>query len=215
MIVKFCGLKRAADIEAVNRIRPDLVGFVMVPGRRRSVEPDEVAKMRSHLAPEIKVVGVFVDEEISVVKDLLNRGIIDIAQLHGEESNGYIRELREAAGAGGDPRWCGGERAVPKIRIIKAFGIRSEADLRTVEESEADLVLLDSPGGGTGETFNWRLLKEVKRPYILAGGLNAENIEEAVRMLDPFGVDVSSGIETDGVKDEKKMRAFMEAAGRR
>ena len=194
MIIKYCGMQRKEDIEAVNRVRPDLVGFILVPGRRRYVAPETIQELRRVLLPEIKAVGVFINEDIRVVQDLLSRGIIDIAQLHGNESDAYIRELKRATGA----------------KVIKAFGVRDQGDLLKVETCEADLVLLDSPGGGTGETFGWRCLKDVKRPYILAGGLNTENIEEAVRMLHPFGVDVSSGIETDGKKDEEKMRSFME-----
>ena len=124
---------------------------------------------------------------------LLTDGIIDIAQLHGTESDDYIKEVREKTGA----------------KIIKAFGIRSEEDIRKAETSSADLVIVDSPGGGTGSTFDWELLKRIRRPYILAGGLNKDNVEEAVKVLNPYGVDVSSGIETDGYKDISKMRAFM------
>ena len=193
MIVKFCGLRRIEDIEAVNSIKPDLAGFILVPGRRRYISPDKVCELRQHLDKDIKVVGVFVDEDIETVKGLLSDGIIDIAQLHGSESEGYIRELKGSAGA----------------YVIKAFGILSEEDIALAESSSADMVILDSPGGGTGDIFNWSLLKKIKRPYILAGGLNVDNISEAVRTLDPYGVDVSSGIETDGSKDKAKMEAFM------
>ncbi len=128
-----------------------------------------------------------------MVAKLLHDGIIDIAQLHGNESEDYIRELKSRTGA----------------QVIKAVGIRSSEDVERAERSPADLVIVDSPGGGTGNTFDWELLKKIKRPYILAGGINAENIEEAVEMLHPYGVDVSSGIETDGYKDKEKMKAFM------
>ncbi|MBO4494768.1 MAG: phosphoribosylanthranilate isomerase [Clostridiales bacterium] len=196
MIVKFCGMQRKEDIDAVNEIKPDLAGFILVPGRRRYVEPKTLEELKAELDPAIRAVGVFIDEEISVVTDLLKRGIIDIAQLHGNESSEYIRELKKTTGA----------------KVIKAIGIHDDSDLQKVEECEADMVLLDSPGGGTGETFNWRRLQEVKRPFILAGGLNTENIEEAIRTIHPYGVDVSSGIETDGKKDAEKMRSFMEIA---
>lgn len=193
MIVKFCGLRRREDIDAVNEIKPDLAGFIIVPGRKRYIAPDKVCELRQHLDKAIKAVGVFVDEDIEVVKGLLSDGIIDIAQLHGSESEEYIRELKSSVGA----------------YVIKAFGILSETDVEAAESSAADMVLLDSPGGGTGDIFNWSLLQKIKRPYILAGGLNVDNISEAVSTLEPYGVDVSSGIETDGYKDKAKMEAFM------
>ncbi|SEW18016.1 phosphoribosylanthranilate isomerase [Ruminococcaceae bacterium KH2T8] len=193
MIIKFCGIRRPEDIEAVNETRPDLAGFIIVKDRRRYISPEKVCELRQKLNHSIKVVGVFIDEDIEVVAKLLHDGIIDIAQLHGNESEDYIRELKSRTGA----------------QIIKAVGIRSSEDVERAERSPADLVIVDSPGGGTGNTFDWELLKKIKRPYILAGGINAENIEEAVEMLHPYGVDVSSGIETDGYKDKEKMKAFM------
>ncbi len=196
MIVKYCGIQREEDIDVLNRCHPDLAGVILVPDRRRYIRPEKVMELRRKLDPTISVVGVFVNEEIKVVQDLLDRGIIDVVQLHGQETEEYIRELKAGTDA----------------KIIKAFGIRSEEDCERAERSSADLVLLDSPGGGTGETFNWTLLQKIKRPYILAGGLNCSNIEEAIRVLHPYGVDVSSGIETDGRKDEKKMQDFMDLA---
>ncbi len=193
MIIKFCGIRRPEDIEAVNETRPDLAGFIIVKDRRRYISPEKVCELRQKLNHSIKVVGVFIDEDIEVVAKLLHDGIIDIAQLHGNESEDYIRELKSRTGA----------------QVIKAVGIRSSEDVERAERSPADLVIVDSPGGGTGNTFDWELLKKIKRPYILAGGINAENIEEAVEMLHPYGVDVSSGIETDGYKDKEKMKAFM------
>ena len=193
MIIKFCGIRRPEDIEAVNETRPDLAGFIIVKDRRRYISPEKVCELRQKLNHSIKVVGVFIDEDIEVVAKLLHDGIIDIAQLHGNESEDYIRELKSRTGA----------------QVIKAVGIRSSEDVERAERSPADLVIVDSPGGGTGNTFDWELLKKIKRPYILAGGINAENINEAVEMLHPYGVDVSSGIETDGYKDKEKMKAFM------
>lgn len=193
MIIKFCGIRRPEDIEAVNETRPDLAGFIIVKDRRRYIAPEKVRELRQLLDPSVKVVGVFIDEDIEVVAKLLHDGIIDIAQLHGNESEDYIRELKSRTGA----------------QVIKAVGIRSSEDVERAERSPADLVIVDSPGGGTGNTFDWELLKKIKRPYILAGGINAENINEAVEMLHPYGVDVSSGIETDGYKDKEKMKTIM------
>lgn len=193
LIVKFCGIRRPEDVEMVNRYQPDLAGFILVPGRKRYVPAEKVRLLRENLDPDIQVVGVFVDEEISVVRNLLSSGIIDVAQLHGNEEEEYIRSLQESTGK----------------KVIKAIGIRGEEDIQKVETSPADLVLLDTPGGGTGSVFDWDLIKKVTRPYLLAGGLHAGNVGEAVEKLHPYGVDVSSGIETDGVKDELKMQAFM------
>ena len=193
MIVKFCGIRRLEDVRAVNKTLPDMAGFILVKGRKRYISPEKVCELRQKLDPSVKVVGVFVDEDIEEVKRLLADGIIDIAQLHGNESDEYIRELKASTDA----------------YVIKAVGIRNADDVRKAETSPADLVIVDSPGGGTGNTFDWDLLQKIERPYILAGGINANNITEAVERLHPYGVDVSSGIETNGFKDEDKMKAFM------
>ncbi|MCQ2505225.1 MAG: phosphoribosylanthranilate isomerase [Saccharofermentans sp.] len=193
MIVKFCGLRREEDIKSVNATGPDLVGFILVKGRRRYIEPEVIRSLRVGLDKDIKVVGVFIDEDINVVKSLIEDKTIDIAQLHGSESNEYIKELKASTGA----------------TIIKAIGIRSPEDIKRAEESCADLIIVDSPGGGTGSPFDWELLKKIKREYILAGGINVDNLPEAMLKLNPYGFDISSGIETDGLKDEEKMKAVM------
>lgn len=137
----------------------------------------------------IPVVGVFVNEEPKQVAGLLNSGVIDIAQLHGEEDNAYIKMLRKMS-----------DRP-----IIQAFRIKTEKDVKRAEESEADLLLLDS-GAGTGKVFDWKLIQTIERPYFLAGGITSHNVSEAIQRLNPDGVDVSSSIETDGKKDQKKWR---------
>ena len=129
-----------------------------------------------------------------MVADLLQQGTIQVAQLHGHEDETYIAALRQTTSA---PIW-------------KAFKLRTPEDAAAAEASAADLVLLDN-GYGTGETFDWSLVRDVHRPYLLAGGLTPENVTEAVKTLEPFGVDVSSGIETDGHKDPDKMRMFLDA----
>ena len=192
--VKFCGMMREDDIAAVNELKPDYIGFVFALKSRRYVSPQKASFMKAMLAEDIKAVGVFVDEDITVVEDLLAQGIIDIAQLHGNEDEQYIRILKERTGK----------------PVIKAFGIASAEDVRRAEASPADLILLDTPGGGTGRSFDRGLLKDISRPYILAGGLDPENVRAAAEDLHPYGVDVSSGIETDGVKDRTKMKLFMQ-----
>ena len=192
--IKFCGLTRKCDIEAVNELGPEYIGFVFWPRSKRVVTREQALELKAMLDPSIKAVGVFVDEDIEVVKSLLNDDIIDIAQLHGSEDGTYINDLKMSTGK----------------PVIKAFKIRSEDDGRQAEESPADMVLLDS-GMGTGKTFNWEIIKGVKRPFFLAGGLAPDNAAEAVRTLHPYALDVSSGIETEGIKDTKKMTDFCEA----
>ena len=192
--IKMCGLRRPEDIEAVNRLAPEYIGFVFAPASRRYVSPEEAAALRQALRPEIRTVGVFVNEEPETVSRLLQEGIIDIAQLHGDEDRDYITRLKTLTG---------------KL-VIRAFRVKGEADLRAAEESTADMILLDA-GAGDGKTFDWSLLSSVSRPYFLAGGLTPENAAEAVGKFRPFAVDVSSGIETNGFKDFEKMRAFVRA----
>lgn len=186
--IKFCGLSRNCDIETANALSPDYVGFVFVKNSRRCVSFAQVKELKALLAPGILTVGVFVNEDPRTVTALLEAGVIDAAQLHGDEDTDYIRGLK----------------SLTKAPLIKAFGLRSIHDLPAVERCPADLVLLDSPGGGTGRLFDWKLLENIQRPYFLAGGLSAENVGEAIARLRPFGVDVSSGIETGGYKDRKK-----------
>ena len=200
---KFCGLKRPEDIDIVNRLHPDYIGFVFFKKSKRNVEPEQARKLKEKLDPDIKAVGVFVDEDKEFIAGLSNENIIDIIQLHGNEDEKYIGQLRLLTDA----------------KIIKAFQIKKEdADdekrlqekIEAINVSSADMVLIDS-GQGTGSAFNWEILKLIKRPYFLAGGINTDNIEEAVRDIRPYAIDVSSGIETDGVKDEEKMTTIIEA----
>ena len=196
--IKFCGLKRIEDIKYANELKPDFVGFVFAPKSKRFVNADTAKELKNLLDTEIKAVGVFVDEDINVVTKLLKDGIIDIAQLHGSEDEEYIKSLR----------------AICDKPIIKAFTIVSKDDIKKANESTADFVLLDS-GKGSGVTFDWDLIKEVNRPYFLAGGLDCDNVENALNSLTPFAVDVSSGIETDGFKDFDKMCRFAQLTERK
>ncbi|SDA69107.1 phosphoribosylanthranilate isomerase [Lachnospiraceae bacterium G11] len=190
--IKLCGLKRECDIEAVNKLNPDFIGFVFAEKSKRYVNPIEAAKLKEMLGKDIKAVGVFVNESPEAVAELLNKGTIDMAQLHGSEDEEYISMLR----------------SLTDKPLIKAIKVQSKADIEAADGSSADYVLLDS-GAGTGMAFNWQLIKGIKRPYFLAGGLNPENVAEAVKTLNPYAVDVSSGIETDGLKDEAKMADFV------
>lgn len=192
--IKLCGLTRPEDITAANVLEPDFVGFVFSPKSRRCVTAEQARALRNRLSPAIQAVGVFVDEEPERVATLLEEGIIDLAQLHGREDEGYLERLRDLA----------------EKPIIQAFPIKTPNDLERAQSSSADYILLDS-GAGTGTTFDWGLLTSVRRPYFLAGGLGPDNVAQAIRTLHPWGVDVSSGIETGGVKDFHKMAAFAAA----
>ncbi len=193
--IKLCGLTRPCDIEAANALLPEYIGFVFAEKSRRRVTDQEAKALRAGLNPAVQTVGVFVREQPERVAALLNEGVIDLAQLHGGEDESYLARLRE----------------LTDKPLIQAFRVETEEDLRRAEASTADYILLDHGGGGTGEAFDWNLLRGFERPYFLAGGLGPENAAEAVKALHPFAVDVSSGIETDGVKDRRKMREFVEA----
>ena len=190
--IKFCGLKTLDDIRAANEILPEYVGFVFAARSKRFVTPAQAQKLRAALSGKICAVGVFVEEKISAVAELLNAGIIDAAQLHGSEDDAYIKNLRALSGK----------------PIIKAFKVHA------AEESAADFILIDA-GAGDGKVFDWSLLKNFRREYFLAGGLTPENVGDAIKLLNPFAVDVSSGIETDGRKDFFKMATFAEVVRRK
>ncbi len=190
--IKFCGLRRAEDIGYANELRPDYIGFVFWENSRRYVTEKTAADLKLRLDPSVKAVGVFVDEDVDTVADLCDRGVIDIAQLHGNEDEAYIAALREKTDA----------------PIIKAFKIRSAADIAAAASSTADHVLLDS-GYGTGKPFDWSLFSALDRPFFLAGGISAENLAEAIGRFRPYAVDLSSAIETDGFKDKRKMTEIM------
>lgn len=193
MKIKLCGLRRPEDIAAVNQYRPDYVGFIInFPKSHRNLSPEQVKALKAQLSPEIPAVGVTVNQPLEIVADLLECGTIDIAQLHGQEDADYIRTLRQRTGK---PVW-------------KAFRILTSADLEAAKSSPADLVLLDN-GYGTGETFDWTLVRDIGRPFALAGGLCIENITDAAKMQ-PCIMDISSGAETDGFKDPDKIRTLVE-----
>ena len=193
--IKFCGLTRAEDIAAANALKPEYIGFVFAPKSKRYVSPQQAALLRARLDPAIKAVGVFVNEPPEAVALLLNENIIDIAQLHGQEDAAYLARLRSLTAR---PLW-------------QAFRVTDAESLAKAGKSPADLVLLDSGAGGTGRAFDWALLENFKRDYLLAGGIGPENAADAVERLHPYGVDVSSGIETAGKKDPEKMAAFVAA----
>ncbi len=192
--IKLCGLSQLCDIEVANGLKPDYIGFVFASKSKRYVTYEKAAELKDQLSPEIQAVGVFVDENPETVTEILNKGVIDIAQLHGGEDEDYIKRLRQRTDK----------------PIIKAFRIETANDIETAEQSTADYILLDS-GAGTGTVFDWELIQNIKRPYFLAGGLGVDNVGSAIEVLHPYAVDVSSGIETNGIKDKTKMAAFVTA----
>ena len=195
--IKICGLYRPEDIQAVNRAKPDWCGFIInFPKSHRSLTPAQVRELRQELDRSVTPVGVFVDQPVEDVARLLNDGTISIAQLHGHEDGAYIAALRAAA---------------PGCPVWKAFKIRSAGDLEAVNSSPADLVVLDN-GYGTGAAFDWTLAAGVTRPCLLAGGLTPENIPQAIARLHPWGLDISSGVETEKKKDFHKIKAAVRAA---
>ena len=193
--IKLCGMFCEDDIDAVNEVRPDFVGFVIdFPKSHRSLFAERAVELASRVSDGIARVGVFVNEPVEAVAHLHRAGAIDIVQLHGTEDAGYLARLR----------------AQVDTTIIQAFRICVGDDVARAQASEADYVLLDS-GQGTGQTFDWSLLQGMQRPFMLAGGLGPNNVTDAIRAVRPWAVDMSSGIETNGRKDPQKMRAAVAA----
>lgn len=205
--IKICGLKTLEDVEKVNRYLPEYVGFVFAD-TRRFVTDEQALAMRQALDRRIQAVGVFVDEPIGHVISLCDRGVINVVQLHGEESEDYIREIKQKT----------------DTVVIKAAKVQSVEQISGRMSQEADYMLFDTYKkgtlGGTGERFPLEILEEslkklraenrTVKPYFLAGGLDCDNVAGVVRQMECYAVDVSTGVETDGVKDENKIRQFIE-----
>ncbi len=184
MKLKFCGLTRKADIEAANEVKPDFIGFVFAESRRHVSDLD---------AARLKAVGVFVNDEPEHIAALVRDEVIDIIQLHGGESLHYINKLRKLTSA----------------PIVYAVRVETHRDIEQADILPVDYLLLDTyvkhAYGGSGKTFDWSLIGEVDHPYFLAGGLNESNVQRAAQ-TGAYALDLSSGIETDDVKDIDKMR---------
>lgn len=185
--IKLCGLRRLEDISYVNEAKPDYVGFVFADSRRQ-VGPDHARLLKEILDDNIISVGVFVNAELSLIADLLNEGTIEMAQLHGRETKEYIRQLK----------------VLTNKPVIKAVPVIDDKSIQEWEDSLADYLLLDHGKGGTGQSFDWELIKDVTVPYFLAGGISINNIDAAMK-LKPYAIDLSSGIETGGKKDRDKI----------
>ncbi|MDR0223166.1 MAG: phosphoribosylanthranilate isomerase [Oscillospiraceae bacterium] len=187
MKIKICGLFNPSDIDYVNRALPDYIGFVFTESRRR-ISFETAREYKKMLNPRITPVGVFVNAEISDIARLYEEETIDLAQLHGSESREYIERLK----------------ATCPITVIKAVTVGQTCP------DNADYMMFDSGGGGTGKVFDWRLLPEWSNPFFLAGGINIENIKFAARM-NPYCIDLSSGAEENGVKSEEKIIELVKA----
>lgn len=196
--IKLCGLRRPCDIEYVNTLMPEYIGFVFARKSKRYVHPEDAAVLRKQLRQEIIPTGVFVNEKIENITDLCKQNIIEVIQLHGNEDETYIHALRKEC----------------RCTIIQAFQIQNLEDIHRANQSTAEYILLDS-GKGSGKSFDWALLEEVKRPYFLAGGLTPENVGQVIEQFHPFAVDASSSLETEGYKDQAKMAAFVQAVRER
>ena len=203
--IKICGLFRPEDIEFVNEAKPDFIGFVFADSRRR-VTKEQAERLRSNLDPGIKPVGVFVNARPEEIAGSLDSGIIDMAQLHGSEDEAYLASLRSML-----------KKSMPKstlkfmteydggFPLMKAIRVERAEDVIRAQNNPADYLLLDHGAGGTGKTFDWRFAQNCARPFFLAGGIHEGNVETAIKELNPYAVDVSSGVETNGVKDREKI----------
>mgnify|MGYP000926050784 FL=1 len=186
--IKICGLTRHEDIDAVNRYLPDYIGFVFAKSRRQ-VSDERAMELKSRLDPRISAVGVFVNEDMERIVKLCGQGVIDVVQLHGDEEGDYITRLKQ------------------KIRnpVIKAVHVGKGKRAVNVYENIGDFLLFDTyhegQFGGSGKPFDWSLVEKPDRPYFIAGGINRSNVLSAIETLHPYGVDISSGVEKNGVKD--------------
>ena len=209
--VKMCGISKVETIPAVVEAKPDYMGLVFAPSKRQ-VTVDQaktlVEELHRGYAPKygsdtehdkndtIKTVGVFVNETVDNLITIANEANLDAVQLHGDEDEAFIQSLKERT----------------NVEVWKAIQIRSAADVEEWIDSSADMLLFDAyhkdERGGTGEVFDWSSLDAFERPFMLAGGIDSTNVARAIRTVRPYGIDISSGIETNGVKDDEKITAF-------
>ncbi|MCQ4937005.1 phosphoribosylanthranilate isomerase [Anaerotignum propionicum] len=200
MNIKICGLRREEDMIMANLYKPNFIGFVFYPPSARYVTPEKAAQLKGMLDLGISAVGVFVNEEISMIESLCSQGVIDMIQLHGDEDEDYILRLKE----------------VVKNPIIKAVRVKNAGEILAAAKLPCEYLLLDTYReynyGGSGETFDHGVIPPIRKPYFLAGGLNASNMGRAARACKPFAFDVSSGCETDGYKDDRKFMGVVALA---
>ncbi|MFI3176743.1 MAG: phosphoribosylanthranilate isomerase [Eubacteriales bacterium] len=194
--IKICGLKRAEEIAVANELALSYIGFVFAKSKRQ-VTIEEARVLKAHLNTNCKAVGVFVNHNVLEMIQLVDEGIIDVIQLHGNETEDVIMSIRQA---------------LPNVELIKAVSVISIEDVIKWNHSQVDYLLLDNGSGGSGMCFDWNILHQVdacRKPYFIAGGLTPDNVSQVIPFA-PYGVDVSGGVETKGVKDVWKMRKFVE-----
>ena len=193
MFVKICGITTSEAAEAAAAAGADFIGFVFAASRRK-ITPERAKMIAKSLSSPVKTVGVFVNETVEQMVNIAEYVGLDYLQLHGDEGEAVSKQL---------PR-----------PVIKAFSVKDKS-IKNIMNYPCDYYLIDSPGGGTGKSFDWKLLDKFNldaSKLILAGGLNPDNVQEAIRVVKPAGVDVSSGVETNGAKDIKKIKQFIHAA---
>ena len=209
--VKMCGISKVETIPAIVDAKPDYMGLVFAPSKRQvTVDQAKILVEELHRGyakkygsdtehdknGTIKTVGVFVNETVENLVTIANEANLDAVQLHGDEDEAFIQSLKERT----------------NVEVWKAVQIRSAADAEAWIDSSADMLLFDAyhkdERGGTGEVFDWSCLDEFERPFMLAGGIDSTNVARAIRTVRPYGIDISSGIETEGVKDNEKIKAF-------
>lgn len=185
--IKICGLFNKADISYVNIAKPDYIGFVFANSKRK-IELDTAISFKKELDKNIKSVGVFVNESIKNIEIILKNNVIDLIQLHGVEDENYLNELK----------------SITDKKIIKAFSIKSDIDFKNAILYPSDYLLFDSQVAGSGNKFDWGLITTCPKKFFLAGGINITNISSALE-LKPYAIDLSSGVETNGIKDKNKI----------
>lgn len=209
--VKMCGISKVETIPAVVEAKPDYMGLVFAPSKRQvTVDQAKILVEELHRGyakkygsdtehdknDTIKTVGVFVNETVDNLVTIANEANLDAVQLHGDEDETFIQSLKERT----------------NVEVWKAIQIRTAADTEKWIDSSADMLLFDAyhkdERGGTGEVFDWSSLDAFERPFMLAGGIDSTNVARAIRTVRPYGIDISSGIETNGMKDDKKITAF-------
>jgi len=196
--IKICGLRRQQDIEYANALEPDYIGFIFADSKRQ-VDEDTAAALKEKLTAKIKAVGVFVYDSVEKVATIANSGIIDIIQLHGDETSEYCHRLRSKTDK----------------PIIKVIRVKDNKSLMNLEYYDCDYFLLDTfkagKFGGVGQTFDYNILANavIPKPFFMAGGLTAENVSQIIFQTSPYGVDVSGSLEINGYKDFTKMAEFI------
>lgn len=193
--IKICGIRRSLDVEILNKLLPDYAGFVFAKSKRR-IDLEEGIKLSRQMDKRIKKVGVFVNEDLNLVQKIAKNCELDIIQLHGDEDESYIKQLQG-------------------FEIWKSIRIKDSKDLIRLNQISSIRYLLDTYDknayGGTGSQFDWNLLNQIKdKSFVLAGGINIENVVEAIKGVGPYALDISSGVESDGFKDYQKIKSIIE-----